>query len=119
MTIDEKVFLFHFQNHPPDFVCNPCNQSYPTLFNLIEHDKKQHGIIGASEKRLAEFKRQLKKYYLSTEVRYPNGLVLNVQNLLATNHSKEPDFNAFITELAKVKQEKGNDSTGGSSSQAK
>lgn len=117
MTIDEKVFVFHFQNHPPNFVCVPCNQSYPTLNDIIEHDKQQHGIKDASEKRLAEFKRQLKKDYLSTEIRYPNGLVLNVQNLLGTNHSKELDFNAFIADLAKIKQEKCKDS--GSSSQAK
>lgn len=118
MTIDEKVFVFHFQKHPPNFGCVPCNQSYPSLNDLIEHDKKQHGINDASEKRLAEFKRQLKKYYLSAEVRYPNGLVLNVQNLLATNHSKEPDFNAFIADMARVKLEKGNKDSG-SSSQAK
>lgn len=117
MTIDEKVFVFHFQNHPPHFACAPCNQSYPSLNALIEHDKKQHGINDAYEKRWTEFKQQLKKNYLSTEVRYPNGLVLNVQNLLATSHSKELDFNAFIADLAKVKQEKGKDS--GSSSQAK
>lgn len=117
MIIDEKVFVFHFQNHPPNFACVPCNQNYPSLNDLIEHDKKQHSIKDASAKRLAEFKRQLKKYYLSTEMRFPNGLVVNFQNLLATNHNKEIDFNAFIADFAKIKQEKCNDT--GSSSQAK
>lgn len=117
MTIDEKVFVYHFQNHPPNFACIPCNQNYPTLVDAIEHDKNEHGIKDAYEKRFAEFKRQMKKDYLSTEIRYPNGLVLNMQNLLATSHSKEPNFNAFVADLAKMKQEKSKDS--GTSSQAK
>lgn len=118
MTIDESVFVFHFQNHPPNFNCVPCNQAFPSLINLIDHDKTAHGRDDAAEIRLAEFKKQLKKHYLSTEVRYPNGLVLNIQNLLATNHSKEPEFNAFIADLARVKQEKGKESAS-SSSQSK
>lgn len=104
--ITESVYLQHFQNHPPSFECVQCNVAYPDINAAIQHDKDVHKVKNAAEKNYQAFKNRFKAYYLSTKVIYGNGLVVSLQNLTATIHNKEKDFDEFISTLVQVKQEK-------------
>lgn len=110
IKVDRNLYLNHVEcSHAFNFKCSNCNFHTTDMLELVNHDKKAHGLMNSFGYRCLQWKNRLKSDYMKTLVIFGNGFVCTQQNLLETKYSDYKQFKVFVETLMKIKKERWND----------